>query len=148
MWGLAPVVLAILVYVGLQLWYWYDHGKVDRYKKAYKRGYDYAVGSLLRGEKTVQELEALASPVFKQSASATCFDNGVLDGIRHLQQHPYGEPTEDSYIKLGVFINGRNIMSGVYGLADPEANAETLEEIADNLREAIQSNAEEIEDNG
>lgn len=60
--------------------------KVEKNKKAYEHGYDYAAGSLLRGEKTAYELEVEADTPAEWNLDQEhkSFDRGINEAIDKL----------------------------------------------------------------
>lgn len=60
---------------------WLKEWYASRNRKDYRRGYDYAVGALLRDECSVGYLEAMADGAF----DFNMFDRGILDAIRKLE---------------------------------------------------------------
>jgi hypothetical protein len=60
--------------------------KQKRINDSYKIGYDYAAGSLLRGEKTPRDLEteAITSSTFDEDKEMRSFDMGIVDAVDKL----------------------------------------------------------------
>ena len=60
---------------------WIDHHRERNRAKHYREGYDYAMGALLRGESSIEKLEAQASGLDRNA-----FDEGMTDAIRAFAQ--------------------------------------------------------------
>lgn len=60
---------------------WWTKRKQRRAKSRFNDGFDYAVGALLRGDQTEEELEIQADDIFDGDE----FDDGMLEGLRVLR---------------------------------------------------------------
>lgn len=65
---------------------WSQNRAEEKDKKSYRSGYDLAAGWLLRGERTIGDIENMAdtSSAFSEGRYAKSFDRGMRDAVSKL----------------------------------------------------------------
>lgn len=78
---------------------WLKKRKQRRTQSQFNNGFDYAVGALVRGDKTEEELEILADNPF----DGTEYEDGMLAGLRSLRaRYVKRDDQRDKFIQVFV----------------------------------------------